>query len=136
MAAEGKKMVMGWKNGVWSAIGALAVYFALQMLNALLVAKEAVGEGGAFLLLFLSAGIAVLTAAMIGLRGERHKRLFLCLGVAVGFTAVILLCALLTPGGVQEVGAMIGIAGAAVLGGLVAAVVGGGGKKKRRSRRT
>ena len=61
---------------------------------------------------------------------------YLILVTWVGFTAVILLCALLTPGGVQEVGAMIGIAGAAVLGGLVAAVVGGGGKKKRRSRRT
>ena len=132
---EGKKRRERWKACLWSLVGAVVGYGVLQMLNALLVSRAAVGEENAGVLVCLSAGIAVFAATMIGLRDEGQGRLVLCAAVVAGF-AVIILCGVLTQE--REAWAWGNVAGillAALLGGLAAAVAGGKRPKRKRKLR-
>ena len=134
-ANEGKKVQQRWKKGGWSLLWALVGYGLFQGINAALTAKEVLDTDSAQLMVCLSAGIAVFVAAMIGWRGEGKGRLILCVGAALAFAAVILLCTMAAGGGAEAAGRVAQITLAALLGGALAAALGGKGKQKKRVRR-
>ncbi len=132
---ELKKTAVRWKKVVWNILGILGGYLLLQLVNALLVTKELVGEEKGALLLCISAGVAALISSLLLLRGEQNGRLPLCLGSASGFVGILVLTALAFGEGLNIAGQVIGLLLSAAVGGLLAAVIGGGGKKKKRVRR-
>ena len=71
-----------------SALAALGVYLGLQLLGALLVARETVGEGQAGILVTASAGVAAAAGVLAMGRGCRTGRLFL--GLIKGFSPAFL----------------------------------------------
>ena len=116
-----------------TAPAALLVYLLLQLVNALLVSREAVGEGSAPLLVYLSAGLAVLLAVAVLGRRERKGRLVLGLGTAGIFTAAVCLSAFAGAERGGQLRHLPWILLASLAGGLVAACLGGRGKRKSRA---
>lgn len=132
---ESKKTGIEWRMVALNVLGTVGCYLLLQMLNALLIVKEAVGEGRAPTLICLSAFLSVFLSSMIFLRREQHDRLALCLGCALLFLAILLLTALAFGEGLTVGRQIFGLALSAALGGLLAAVLGGRRKGRRSKRR-
>ena len=138
---EPKKTAIQWKMvalNLAGMVGDAAVlhlpgYLLLQLLNALLIAKEAVGEERAPALICLSAFLSVLLPSLFFLRRERHGRLPLCLGCAFLFMAAILIVALAFGEGLTVGRQILGLGGSAALGGILAAVAGGRQKSRRKT---
>lgn len=132
---ESKKTAIQWKMVALNLAGMAGCYLLLQLLNALLIAREAVGEGRAPALICLSAFLSVLLPSLFFLRREQHGRLPLCLGCALLFMAAILLVALAFGEGLTVGRQILGLGGSAALGGVLAAVLGGKRKGRRRTAR-
>ena len=96
----------------------------MQCLNALLVAREVVGEGSTAILIWASAGIATLAGVLLMGRGWRTRRLLLGGGCALGFLLILLLCALVSGGSLGAIGGQLaGTAVASLAGGTLAALI-------------
>ncbi len=132
---ESKKSGIEWKMVGLNVLGMVACYLLLQMFNALLIAKEAVGEGRAPMLICFSAFLSVFLSSAIFLRRERQNRLPLCLGCAFLFLAAVLLVALAFGEGLTAGSRIFALGVSAVLGGLLAALLGGRRKGRRAARR-
>ena len=132
---ESKKNGIEWRMVAYNVLGAVGCYLLMQLFNALLIAKEAVGEGRAPVLICLSAFLSVFLSSMVFLRRQRHGRLPLCLGCALLFLSVVLLTALAFGEGLTAWGQILTLGVSAVLGGLLAALLGGHHKSRRAARR-
>jgi len=132
---ETKKVTIQWNMVALNVVGIVVCYLLLQLLNALLIARELVGEGRGPLLICLSAFLAVLLSSLIFLRREHTGRLPLCLGCAFLFLAVVLLTAMALGGEVTAGRPIILLALSVTAGGTLAALLGGGRRKNRRSKR-
>ena len=114
-----------------TALGAVAGYLALQFVNALLMSKEVVGEGGAAALVAVSGLLAVFLSVSILGRREKKGRMVLGLGTAAALV-VLQVLGMLAAGEVQAaVGVWPMLWGGALLGGAAGALVGGGGKSRK-----
>lgn len=129
---ESKKNGIEWKMVALNVLGTVGCYLLMQLFNALLIAKEAVGEGNAATLICLSAFLSVFLSSMIFLRREQHSRLPLCVGCAFLFLAIILFVALAFGEGLTAWGQIFALGLSSALGGLLAALLGG----RRKTRRT
>ena len=132
---ESKKSGIDWKMVALNVLGIVGCYLLFQLINALLIAKEAVGEGRAPVLICLSAFLSVLLSSVVFLRREQHRRLPLCLGCAFLFLAVILLVALAFGEGLTVGSQIFALGLSAALGGLLAALLGGQKKGRRSTKR-
>ena len=112
--------------------GAVAGYAALQLINALLMSKEVVGEQGSLALVAVSAAIAVFIAVSIFGRHEKRRRLLLGLGTAGFLILVQILCTLAFGDLSLVLGVWPSLWIGALLGGAAGAVVGGSGKSRKR----
>ncbi len=117
------------KQEPWKAVGcsilcALGVYLLMQFVNALLVAREVVGEGNAATLVWVSAGLSVLTGVLVMGRGCRTGRLLIGGGSALGFALVLLLASMAAGNSLAVTGRqLIGTAATALAGGVLAALM-------------
>ena len=132
---ESRKNGIQWKMVALNVLGTVGCYLLLQLVNALLIAKEAVGEGRAPVLICISAFLSVLLSSLIFLRRERQGRLPLCLGCAFLFFAIVLLVALAFGEGLTAGGQIVTLGLSAALGGLLAALLGGRRKGRRTAKR-
>ena len=128
-----KEKKLGMPTLCLTAPAALAVYLLLQLVNALLVSREVVGEGNAPLLVYAAAGIAVLLSVTLLGRREHSGRLALGLGTAGFFAAAVLLLSFAGAERGGQLRHLPWILLAALLGGLAAACLGGGNKRKKRA---
>lgn len=132
---ESKKSGIEWKMVALNVLGTVGCYLLLQLLNALLIAREAVGEGRAPALICLSAFLSVLLSSLVFLRREQRGRLPLCLGCAFLFLAVVLLVALAFGKGLTVGSQILALGLSAAAGGLLAALLGGRRKGRRTAKR-
>ena len=63
---ESKKSGIDWKMVALNVLGIVGCYLLFQLINALLIAKEAVGEGRAPVLICLSAFLSVCGGSSMG----------------------------------------------------------------------
>lgn len=124
-----------WKTVVYCILCTFGMYLVLQCFNALLIAKELVGEDRAVVLVWVSAGVSTLAGILVMGRNWRTKRLILGALCVLGFVAALLLCALAAGGEFSVMGGRLaGTAGASLAGGLLASVA-VGPKKGRKTRK-
>ncbi len=127
-----------WKAAAWSALCTLGVDLTLQFLNALLVARETIGEAYAPVLVWGSAGVAALIGVWAMGRGCQSGRMLLSAGAVAGLVLVGLLGLLASGGEFPAAGRQLaGIGAASLTGGTLAALTAGPkrGKRRRRERR-
>lgn len=116
----------------YTALGATGGYLILQFVNALLMSKEVVGEGGAQILVAVSGMVAVLVSLCVFGRREQKQRLLLGLGTAGILIAIQILGAFSFGDFSHAIAVWPGIWAATLLGGAVGALIGCGGKRRKR----
>ena len=113
-----------WRSAAYCVLCTLGIYLIMQCLNALLVAREVVGEGSTAILIWASAGIATLAGVLLMGRGWRTRRLLLGGGCALGFLLILLMCALVSGGSLGAIGGQLAeTAVASLAGGTLAALI-------------
>ena len=123
------------KRAAWCALCAVGIYLALQVLGALLVSREVVGEDQAQLLVAASAALAALIGVLVIGRGCRTGRMLLGAAGAGGLILVMLTGTLAAGGFAGGAGGRLAAAAAAAAAGGTFAAAAAGPKRKRQNRR-